>query len=143
VNYHSEEPCKGIDDISLEKSFITSSALPCGVLSNYSEKGVRRIRACSRVGPHNRDVLSVFYGTLLGDSHAEKRIQGKGTRLSFYQEALHSEYLLWLHQYLSSLGYCNPKTPKIQTRLGAKGRLRYGIRFHTYTYSSLNALHEV
>jgi ubiquinol-cytochrome c reductase cytochrome b subunit len=101
----------------------------------------KRVIAGSRVGPHNIDIISVFYGALLGDAHAERRVSGNGTRISFTQESNRVEYLLWLHKLIAELGYCNPNAPKIQSRLGVKGILRYVIRFHTYTYSSLNALH--
>ena len=101
----------------------------------------KRVPATSRVGPHNQDIMSIFYGTLLGDSHAEYRASGNGTRISFVQEARHSQYLIYLHNLIANLGYCNPSTPKVQTRLGAKGTMRYVIRFHTYTYQSLNAIH--
>lgn len=101
----------------------------------------KRIPAGSRVGPHNTDILSVFYGAMLGDAHAERRVSGNGTRISLAQESNRAEYLFWLHNLIAELGYCNPKVPKIQSRLGSNGKLRYVIRFHTYTYSSLNALH--
>ena len=101
-------------------------------------KIVRRIGAEKRVGPHNIDILSIFYGSLLGNSHAERRKNGNGTRLSFSQESHIEEYLLWLFNLISKLGYCNPNIPIIQTRLGPKGKIRHIIRFHTYTYHSLN-----
>lgn len=53
-----------------------------------------RVRGECRIGPHNKDIISILYGSLLGDAHAEKRAKGKGTRISFYQEDSHSEYLL-------------------------------------------------
>jgi hypothetical protein len=53
-----------------------------------------KIRANRRIGPHNLDILSIIFGSLLGDGHAEKRIQGNGTRITFYQEASHVSYLL-------------------------------------------------
>ena len=102
----------------------------------------KRIRAILRIGPHNKDVISILYGTLLGDSHAEKRSLGHGTRISFSQESNHKDYLVWLHRMLADLGYCNPTTPKLQTRQAQGGKIRQIIRFHTYTYSSLNWLHE-
>lgn len=98
----------------------------------------KRVRAMARVGAHNKDILSIIYGSLLGDSHAECRTLGHGTRFSFVQEATHKEYLLWLHNLISNLGYCSSNIPKIQTRLGTNGRLRYIVRFHTFTYSSFN-----
>ena len=89
------------------------------------------------------DILSIIFGSLLGDSHAERRAIGNGTRISFTQEAIHKEYLLWLHNFISSLGYSTPNLPKIQTRLGLGGKLRYVLRFHTFTYSSLNWIHDL
>lgn len=86
--------------------------------------------------------MSIFYGSLLGDSHAERRSLGNGTRISFSEESKHTEYLIWLHNLVAKLGYCNPNLPKLQTRLGRKGSLRYILRFHTYTYTSLNSLHD-
>jgi hypothetical protein len=53
-----------------------------------------RIPADKRIGPHNKDILSIISGSLLGDGHAERRIQGKGTRITFYQEGSHVSYLL-------------------------------------------------
>lgn len=109
----------------------------------YSDTVVqKRVRAEARVGPHNKDIISIFYGCLLGDSHAERRKEGNGTRLSFSQESNRQQYLLWLHSIIASLGYCNSTTPKIQSRIGNKGVIRYILRFHTFSYSSLNWLHD-
>ena len=102
----------------------------------------KRVRAESRVGPHNYNILSIFYGSLLGDSHAERHITGSGTRLSFSQESNRQEYLLWLHNLVATMGYCNTTVPIIQSRIGTKGKILYILRFHTFSYSSLNWLHE-
>ena len=106
------------------------------------QRFVKRIISKYRIGPHNKDILSIFYGSLLGDSHAEKREQGYGTRISFSQESNRKDYLLWLHSTISELGYCNPTIPKLQSRIGISGKIRYTIRFHTFTYSSLNTIHD-
>ena len=45
-----------------------------------------RLRSDKRIGPHNFDILSILFGSLLGDCHAEYRNKGKGTRFTFYQE---------------------------------------------------------
>jgi ubiquinol-cytochrome c reductase cytochrome b subunit len=92
---------------------------------------VSKIKGLYRIGPHNIDVISIIFGSLLGDAHGEKRLKGLGTRFSFYQEDSHVEYLLYLHKMLSELGYCNPKVPIITNRLGAKGKIRKIIRFST------------
>lgn len=107
-----------------------------------SNKAVR-IRATSRIGPHNRDVLSIIFGSLLGDGHAERRLIGNGTRITFYQESSHVEYLYYLHNLLSNLGYCNSKIPTVGTRLGFGGKVRKTIRFGTLTYSSFNWIHDL
>lgn len=42
-----------------------------------------RLKAYLRIGAHNHDIMSLFYGSLLGDAHAERRRLGNGTRISF------------------------------------------------------------
>jgi ubiquinol-cytochrome c reductase cytochrome b subunit len=90
-----------------------------------------RIRALKRIGPHNIDILSIIFGSLLGDAYAEYRKQGKGTRISFMQESSHITYLLGLHNLVSDLGYCNTISPKTLTRLGKLGKVRQYAKFHT------------
>ena len=89
------------------------------------------IRAKTRIGAHNKDILSIIFGCLLGNGHAEYREKGHGTRISFYQEGSHAQYLFWLHQTLAKLGYCSPVFPIKQTRLGPKGIVRKVSRFRT------------
>jgi len=100
----------------------------------------QKIKAEKRIGPHNIDILSIIFGTLLGDGHAEKRVNG--TRISFYQEGSHKAYLLWLHSLISNLGYCNSTEPKLQKRLGVNNQIRYVVRFKTWTYSSFNWIYD-
>ena len=102
-----------------------------------------RIKAINRVGPHNFEILSIIFGSLLGDGSAEHRVKGKGTRISFYQEGSHASYLIWLHQIIADLGYCNPQAPKLSTRLGTNGKVRKIIRFKTWTFSSFNWIYQV
>lgn len=101
-----------------------------------------RILAVKRIGPHSRDALSIFFGSLMGDAHAEKRESGSGTRITFQQEHVHVSYGLWLHALLLSLGYASSQAPQISTRLTG-GRVRKLIRFSTFTYTSLNWVREV
>lgn len=104
--------------------------------------GLVRIKALKRFEVHNFEILSILYGGLLGDAHAERRNNGAGTRFSFQQESTHLTYLIWLHTKISSLGYCNPKLPEVHTRLGTGGKVRKYARFHTWTYSNLNWIRE-
>ena len=112
-------------------------------LNKSTSTKLTRLRSESRIGPHNKNIISIIFGSLLGDGYAEFRSKGKGTRISFYQEGSHLSYLLSLHKYFADLGYCNPIEPKIQTRLGKKGVIRKIIRFHTWTYSSFNWIQEL
>jgi len=98
-------------------------------LNNQSK--VSRLKSINRIGPHNKDVISIIFGSLLGEAYGEKRFLGEGTRFSFYQEASHVKYLMFLHKYLSELGYCNPNLPVITTRLGSKGKIRKVAKFTT------------
>jgi LAGLIDADG DNA endonuclease family len=112
------------------------AALAAGVCEINLKNGVHwnrtsRLRGIYRIGPHNKEVLSIIFGSLLGDAHAEKRLNGMGTRISFFQEDSHVEYILFLHKMLSEYGYCNSKKPVIGKRLGSKGKLRKIVRFTT------------
>jgi len=98
-----------------------------------------KFKSSKRIGPHNYLILSIIFGTLLGDGFAEKH--GNGTRIRFYQEHSHKDYLLWLHSIINDLGYTSDIQPVIHTRLGNYGKIRYILRFNTYTYSSFNWIH--
>lgn len=102
-----------------------------------------KIPGIKRIGPHNKEILSIIYGSLLGDGTAEQQKNGNGTRICFYQEAKNVNYLLQLHNLISNLGYCNHKLPEIQTRLGLHGKIRKIIRFKTHIYSSQNYIREL
>jgi hypothetical protein len=51
----------------------------------------KRLNGSHRIGPHPVEILSILYGTLLGDSHLEKRINN--VRITFQQENSNVEYL--------------------------------------------------
>ena len=126
--------------LDLYFNFNCSECLGCAALHITNFPPVK-IRAEKRIGPHNKDILSIIFGTLLGDGHAEKR--ANGTRIAFYQEGSHKDYLLWLHNLISQLGYCNSTEPQITTRLGVNGKIRHVIRFKTWTYSSFNWIYDL
>jgi ubiquinol-cytochrome c reductase cytochrome b subunit len=113
-----------------ELSLITV-LIPSMEIKDQKEIKIQKIRANLRIGPHNKDILSILFGSLLGAAHAEYRLKGNGTRITFYQEGSHGSYLLWLHKLVAELGYCNTKLPKVTTRLGEKGVVRKIIRFRT------------
>ena len=102
-----------------------------------------RFKSWQRIGPHNYDIISIIFGSLLGDGHAEKRSAGIGTRIAFYQEGSHIKYVIWLHNLISTIGYCNSIPPKISSRIGKGGKLRKIVRFSTWTYTSFNWIHDL
>jgi len=104
---------------------------------------VSRLKSIYRIGPHNKEIISIIFGSLLGNGNCEKRLLGLGTRFSFSQEASHVNYLMFLHKLFSELGYCNSKLPVITTRLGSKGKIRKVARFSTWTYTSFNWIYEL
>lgn len=122
---------------SSEYSYENKVPIITGIKSKVS-----RLKGIYRIGPHNKEVLSIIFGTLLGDGHAEKRLNGVGTRICFFQEAVHVEYIFYLHKFLSELGYCN-KVPVVTKRLGSNGKLRRIVRFSTLTYTSFNWIHDL
>jgi ubiquinol-cytochrome c reductase cytochrome b subunit len=113
------------------------------LISKEVASKVRRLKCIYKVGPQNIDVLSLIFGSLLGEAQVEKEISGAGTRISFCQEGLHVKYILFLHKMFSDLGYCNPKLPVITTRLGGKGKTLKIARFSTWTYTSFNWIHDL
>ena len=99
-----------------------------------------KAKSHQRVGPHNLPVISVIFGCVLGDAYAEFR-RGS-TRICFQQENVNASYLYWLHAFFAQHGYCNPKKPKLQYRLGQKGQKRFVLRFKTWSFQSFNWIHE-
>jgi hypothetical protein len=73
-----------------------------------------RVNPTKRIGPHNSDILSIFIGSLLGDGSMEKSLNG--SRFVYTHAKLNGEYLLWLHQVISKLGYADQIIPKLYIR---------------------------
>ena len=80
---------------------------------------------------------------IASDAHAEKRIGGVGTRITFYQEGSHVEYIYWLHSLISTRGYCSEAIPIVTKRLVKGGKIRNIVRFRTWTYTSFNWIHDI
>lgn len=49
---------------------------------------------------------------------------------------------MWFHNYLASRGYTSKIKPRITTRIGLKNKVRFLLRFKTYSFSSFNFIHE-
>lgn len=96
-----------------------------------------KISSKKRIGPHNLDVLSFLFGSLLGDTHAEVRSPNNSVRFSFKQSSRNVEYLMWFHKYLSDRGYCNPKKPVLRKQIGRCNKIYFYYRINSYSYSNL------
>jgi hypothetical protein len=47
-----------------------------------------------RIGPHSIEIISIIFGSMLGNSYGECIKGGVGTRFTFQQESRHVSYLL-------------------------------------------------
>jgi hypothetical protein len=94
----------------------------------------RKIPSITRIGPHNYDVIQVLIGSLLGDSHLEKR--GEGIRVKFEQTNRNVEYLMWFHKFFASKGYCSIEKPKLFKQIKKNNFVYHGYKFTTYSFSS-------
>ena len=103
---------------------------------------ISNIRAINRIGPHNEDVLSVIFGSLLGDAYANKRT-GEGVRICYRQSIQHKEYLFWLYTFFYNRGYTSNLQPRQYTRTiqSKEGKVYYGFEFNTFTFRSFNWIH--
>lgn len=106
-----------------------------------------RMKAGSRIGPHNLDVISVIVGSLLGDSYANRR-SIEGTRICYRQSSINKEYLFWLYYFFFTNGYCSnlePRKSTINLKHGYAGieSIYYRYEFNTFTFRSFNWIHEM
>lgn len=99
------------------------------------------ISSLKRIGPHNKDIISFLLGSILGDTHLEKRIEGLGTRIIFEQCDQNVEYMYWFYNYLYLRGYCSSNKPKLRIRIKKNNKRFFHYRLNSYTFASLNWLH--
>lgn len=100
----------------------------------------------NKIGPHNIDILSIIWGSLLGNAQAEKFKElnhEEGTKIQFFQENIHTEYIFFLHKMFSYLNYCNSKKPVAVTKLGSKGKIFKEVKFSTWSYLSFNEIYSL
>lgn len=103
------------------------------------------VKAKNRIGPHDKDVISVIMGSLLGDAHGNKRFV-EGTRICYRQSIIHKEYLLWLYQFFNNRGYCSNLEPRIYTqslKINGIEKKYNGYEFNTYTFRSFNWIYKM
>jgi len=103
------------------------------------------VKAKNRIGPHDKDVISVIIGSLLGDAYGNKRSL-EGTRFCYRQSIKHKEYLFWLYRFFNNRGYCSNLEPRIYTRLLNYNNLikkYYGYEFNTFTFRSFDWIYKM
>lgn len=93
------------------------------------------IKPIKRIGPHNKDIISVLIGSLLGNGFGEREKSG-GVRFRFRQSVVCKDYIFWLHNFLYTRGYCSNILPVIYTKKKGDNLLEY-YRFDTYSFRSL------
>ena len=104
-----------------------------------------KVKASTRIGPHNEDVLSVIVGSLLGDCYGSRR-SGEGTRFCYRQSIVHKGYLFWLYDFFYTRGYCSNLEPRRYIRVlknGSKIKEHYGYEFNTFTFRSFNWIYDM
>lgn len=131
-------------EYNIEKKFKKSN------LINEIPFNKPKTKSYNRIGPHSEEIISIIFGTLLGDSYAERQeyltSNGKkkgGTRIIFQQEDKNVEYLMKFWSILAERGYCSDKKPKLLKRISEKDTIRWYYKLNTWTYNSLNWVHDM
>lgn len=102
---------------------------------------IARLYSPQRIGPHNLDLVSVLTGCLLGDCHAEKR--NNSTRFTINTSSRNVEYIYSLHKFFYKNGYSSLEKPATKRKIGKHNKLYYSIKFRTFSFTSLNYLHDM
>lgn len=92
---------------------------------------IPNIRANKRIGPHSSDIYEFLFGSLLGDVHGERLMNG-GVRFRFKHSVNQKGYIFYKYDFLLERGYVNNNPPVFQT-----DKLGNSYRFNTYSYCNL------
>lgn len=103
----------------------------------------RSFNSKERIGPHNIDVMSLIWGSLLSNSYLEKRESGLGIRLVFIKYSNNVEYLMWFHSFLAKNGYCSFKKPKLSKLVVKGNKVLFLYSFKSYSFSSFIWLFDI
>ena len=99
------------------------------------------VRARNRIGPHNADTLSVVFGSLLGNGHIKRLVEGS----MLVVRETNLDYAQWLYVFLYNRGYTSNLQPRqyIRTIQSKQGKVYYGYEFNTFTFRSFNWIHQM
>lgn len=104
------------------------------------------LRANTRIGPHNLDVISLFVGSLLGDANLS--ISNCSVKFRFRQSIIHKEYIFFLYNFLFLRGYASAVGPSLYTvtnfieKTNEKKEYQ-GYAFNTFSFTSLVWLYDL
>lgn len=113
--------------------------------TNVSGFSKPRTKALHRIGPHNKDVLSILICGLLGDWWADK-IKGQvspSIRFNIEQSISNAAYIHHITLLFNELGYCSNITPNLVKKSEAAidrridttaARFNYRLSLFTFTY---------
>ncbi len=114
--------------------------------TNISRFSKSRTKARHRIGPHNKDVLSILICGMLGDWWADK-IKGQvspSIRFNIEQAISNAAYIHHLTLLFNELGYCSSITPSLVKKSEAlidkttdKAVERFNYRLSLFTFTSL------
>jgi hypothetical protein len=118
-------------------------------LSSQNRTFHTNVKAAKRIGPHDKDVVSVIVGSLLGACTACRVVEG--TRFVLKQNIANKDYCYWLYDFFHSRGYCSNLEPIMYTRRFKKAdQVKEYIRsaagayeFNTFTFRSFNWIHKM
>ena len=102
------------------------------------------VRSIKRIGPHNKDIISVIIGSLLGDARGNVRTIN-GTRFFFKQSDKHEKSLLYLYNFFYERGYViksGIRSYLVYNNVKGNKKLRILV-FNTYTFRSLNWISDI
>jgi len=93
-----------------------------------------------RIGPHDKIIIDILFGTLLGGALGEKR--QTSSRFSFHQSNKNIEYLKYLVKIFTTRGYCSKKDFKLSKQIGKKNQVYFSLKKTTYSFSSLSWIYD-
>ncbi len=118
---------------------------------NISHFSKARTKALYRVGPHNKDVLSILICGLLGDWWADK-IKGQistSIRFNIEQAISNAAYIHHVTLLFNELGYCSNVTPILVKKSEAitdkrvdKTATRFNYRLSLFTFTSFVSIYD-
>ena len=106
--------------------------------SSYFSKS--RTKALYRIGPHNKDVLSIIICGMLGDWWADKikSQTSPSVRFNIEQGINNTAYIHSLTLHFNKLGYCSNVTPSLVKKYDTdQNEDRFNYRLTLFTFTSL------